>query len=480
MQNNIPESQRLAYYQDLFEYAPISLWEEDFSGIKQLFDNLRLQAVSSLEHYLEIDPDFVDTCMNAIKVINVNQKTLLMFKAGSKELLYTSLPRIFRDGMRHHLSHELLALWNGDLNWQGDGTNYTFEGQPIDISLHWRILPGSEISWKHVLVSIEDITTRKKAENRLQNLFESSPISLWDEDYHDLKVYMDELRASGITDFRDYVQNHPEIVQHCMGLIKVINVNNKTLSLFGAKSKQHLLNNLHLVFRDEMGSHFSRELVDLWNGKLVYESEGINYSLTGEPIHIHLDFRIMPGHEHDFSWAQVAIQDISARKKAEEYLRYLGTHDVMTALYNRAFYQETLQKLENNRRDPISIIVADLNGLKATNDNLGHLAGDNLIRRAAEVFKANFSDENITARIGGDEFLVIMPGCDEQAASDALKRLMELIILNNKYYREPELSISLGCATSYQGISLEKVISLADNAMYRNKTEQHRRRSTDR
>jgi diguanylate cyclase (GGDEF)-like protein len=265
-----------------------------------------------------------------------------------------------------------------------------------------------------------------------------------------------------------------------MSLIKVLNVNERTLTLFGAESKEQLLSNLELVFRDEMGNHFRKELVDLWNGKLVYERDGINYALSGDPVNIHIDFRIMPGFEHNFGWALVAIQDISARKKAEDYLRYLGTHDVMTGLFNRAYFEETLLHLEKKRPEPVSIIILDLNELKNTNDTLGHQAGDTLIRRAAEVLKACVDDNHTAARIGGDEFVIILPDMDEHNADETILRLQELIELNNKFYREPELSISIGSATSKPGIALEKVIRLADQAMYQSKAEHHRRRSTDR
>ena len=264
-----------------------------------------------------------------------------------------------------------------------------------------------------------------------------------------------------------------------MSLIKVLNINKKTISLFGAKSKEHLISNLDKVFRDDMGTHFSKELVDLWNGKLAYEREGLNYSLNGDAINIHLDFRIMPGFEDSFGWALVAIQDISARKKAEEYLRYLGTHDVMTGLFNRAYFEETLLHLEKKRIEPISIILLDLDRLNSTNDTLGHLAGDALIRRAAEVLKAFVGKNQTAARIGGDEFVIILPGTDGQGTADKLIHFQELVDFNNKFYREPELSISFGAATSLPGISLEKVISMADQAMYKNKIQHHQRRVTD-
>lgn len=467
------------HFQSLFEYAPISLWEEDFSGIKRLFDGLRKQQVSSLEPYLETHPDFVDDCMRQITLVHVNRQTLSMLKAGSQEQLAEELKRVFRGGMVSHFRTELLALWNGELTWSGEGVNYTLEGDALDILMHWRILPGCEQNWERVLVTIEDITARKQAERRLQSLFGATPISLWEEDYSAVHAYFESLRSAGIQDLQSYLEEHPEAVTHCMGLIKVLSVNQKTLELFRADSKDQLLANLDKVFRGEMGKHFAEELVDLWNGKLVYEREGINYALDGEPLNIHIEFRIMPGHEADFSWVMVAILDVTARHKAEEYLRYLGTHDVMTGLYNRTYFEETLHQLEEDRIDPISIIIADLNGLKQVNDAHGHQAGDGMIRRAAEVLKASFDAGQTVARIGGDEFAIFLPGADIKVVNEALQRVEVMIGLNNKFYRTPELSISLGVATSRRGLPLEKVISLADDAMYQSKSYHYHRRRND-
>ena len=102
-----------------------------------------------------------------------------------------------------------------------------------------------------------------------------------------------------------------------------------------------------------------------------------------------------------------------------------------------------------------------------------------MIRRAAEVLKACLESGQTVARIGGDEFVIFLPGADAQAANEAVQRVQMLVGLNNKFYREPELSISLGAATRQAGLSLEKVISLADNAMYRSKSRHYHRRRND-
>lgn len=467
------------HFESLFEYAPISLWEQDYSGIKIFLDELRASGVSDLAHYLEEHPDEIDKSLQLIKVKRVNRETLHMFGARDETELLANLDRIFRDEMRAHWRSELTALWNGENQWSGDGINYRLDGEALHIRLHWRILPECETNWECVLVSIENITALKKAEQRFRNLFEHAPISLWEEDYAALKQEFDRLHTQGVTDLKSYLTRNPELVNRFMGMIRVLDVNRKTLELFGAKNKETLLTNLDKVFRDEMSAHFAGELVDMWNGKTHYEREGINYSLSGDPVNVHLHWKLMPGHEHDFSWVLVALQDITARKKAEEYLRYLGTHDVMTGLYNRAFFDETLKRLESERRDPVSVIIIDLNNLKTTNDRYGHQVGDQLIRRTGEVLKASLEDEYLAARIGGDEFILILPNTNAQTANAIMERVESLVRMNNKYYHEPELSLSLGTATSEPGLSLEKMISVADDAMYKYKGQYYRRRKED-
>lgn len=310
--------------------------------------------------------------------------------------------------------------------------------------------------------------------DHLRALFEFAPISLWEEDYSGVKRLLDGLRARGVTDLRRYIREHPDFVRQCLDALVVLDVNRRTLELFHAASRAELLASLPRIFCDQMRTHFTDELVDMWNGKTFYEREGINYTLDGEPIDIHLQWTILPGFEQTFARVLVSITDITARKRAEEYLKYLGTHDVMTGLFNRAYFVEQRDIVEQHGPFPVSIIIIDMDGLKQVNDRHGHEEGDDLLRRMAEVLKTAFPAPAIITRLGGDEFAVLLPGTGQEAVREGLENIRRLIDLNNNYYSGPTLHASLGAATASRRSRLAHVMRRADDAMYAEKRLHHR------
>jgi diguanylate cyclase (GGDEF)-like protein len=467
---------------DLFEFAPISLWEEDFSGLKAYFDQLRAQGVTGLRGYLAEHPEAVAEGMARIQVLNINRRTVELFGARSKRDLLDHLDLVFRDEMRGHFTEEMIDLWEGQRSWVGEGFNYALDGRRLEIRMHWAVLPGSEQSLSRVLVSIEDVSAHRQAERaraaseaRFQGLFENAPVSLWEEDLSSIRRYLDALRGQGVSDLRAYLGEHPQAVDECMAGIQVLDVNQATLDMLRAESKPALLANLGRIFRDEMRAHFQAELVDLWEGKLANAAEGINYALDGEPLNVQLHWAVLPGSEQTLERVLFSLEDVTARKKAEDYLKYLGTHDVLTSLYNRAYFEEELARLGRGRQFPVSVIVADLDGLKRVNDSRGHAEGDKLIRRASEVLQASVRAEDVVTRIGGDEFALLLPSANAAAAEQALARIRNLVELNNKYYSVPLLDLSLGAATGELGSSLPEVLRQADDRMYVEKRQHHGR-----
>jgi diguanylate cyclase (GGDEF)-like protein len=460
----------------IFDIAPVSLWEEDYSGLKQIFDGWRAAGVADLDAFLREDLERVTLCSSQIRVLRVNRKTLTMLEADDLAHLSANLDQVFRDDMLETHIAELVQLWNGQTTFSSLTANYTLTGRRLDLLLKGTILPGHEANWDRVLVVLEDVTERETARRALmrseeyaRGLFNHSPISLWVEDFSRVKALIDEIRMKGILDFRVFTDVHPEFVTRCMSEIRVIDVNRHTLQLFQAPDKATLLKRLGDVFRDQMNRPFREQLIDLWEGKLFQQREVVNYALDGRELHLHLQFSVLPGHEHDWSLVQVALTDITARKAAEAYLEFLGQHDVLTKLYNRTFYVEELNRLQRNGPMPVTVVILDLNGLKAANDQWGHAAGDELLRRAGEVLGKVVTQPCHAARIGGDEFTILLPGTDEAGAEKTVEDIRRMIELNNQFYPGLTLSLSFGAATGAPGEPLEDVVKRADARMYEEK-----------
>lgn len=461
-------------FEHLFDYAPISLWLEDFSALKTLFGTWRGQGVVDLKAHLQHNPERIEQCARCYLVLQVNRKTLEVFAANSQEELVGRLDEVFRDDMFEPMVKELCQLWSGSLAYSSQSVNYALDGRRMDVQLDIQILPGHESDWGRVMVSVQDNTEKMRASQQLaaseshaRNLFNLSPVSLWVEDFSGVKRLMDEARASGISDFRVFLSVHHEFVGRCMEEIKVLDVNQQTLDMFGAASHDELLSQIDKVFRDEMHQSFSDQLMDLWHGKLTQTREAVNYAINGDLINIHMQFAVMPGHEATWDLVLLSLVDITARKKAEAYLEYLGQHDSLTRLRNRAFYAEELNRITRKGPWPLSVLALDLNCLKIVNDNQGHVAGDALLRRAGEVLKSATEGQPFcTARIGGDEFVVLLPGSDERVAVGLQERIESMLELNNQFYPGQKLSMAIGSATCRSAVDVEKTLHEADQSMF--------------
>jgi diguanylate cyclase (GGDEF)-like protein/PAS domain S-box-containing protein len=161
-------------------------------------------------------------------------------------------------------------------------------------------------------------------------------------------------------------------------------------------------------------------------------------------------------------------RDITDRKKAEEKIEYLSFHDGLTGLYNRAYFDEELNRLDTERQLPITIVMGDLNGLKLINDAYGHSKGDMLLRNIADILKESFRKEDITSRWGGDEFISILPKTSIKDAKSIIKRIKELC--EEKSTTEMPLSISLGASTKKSSSEyIYDILKEAEDKMYKSK-----------
>ena len=168
-----------------------------------------------------------------------------------------------------------------------------------------------------------------------------------------------------------------------------------------------------------------------------------------------------------------SFRDITERKKAEEELRHMSFHDSLTGLYNRNFFEESMTRLQDGRYMPLGILTCDLDGLKLINDTLGHQSGDGLLIQVSEILRNSFRSSDVVARIGGDEFAVLVPETDQKILEKLSQRLRTKVQEYNNHNPRLPLSLSIGFAVSNQSsINAQSLFREADDRMYREKIHQ--------
>jgi two-component system cell cycle sensor histidine kinase/response regulator CckA len=161
----------------------------------------------------------------------------------------------------------------------------------------------------------------RASEERYRDLFQNSPISLWEEDFSGAKAYIDRLRTDGVTDLRAYFAEHPEALRDCAKLVRILQVNKATVTLTGAANEEELLRSIETTFTETTFDVFRDELLAFADGRTTFEGESTGRTFRGEIRQYELKVSLSPGCEETWSKVLVSVIDISGWKRAEEALR---------------------------------------------------------------------------------------------------------------------------------------------------------------
>jgi diguanylate cyclase (GGDEF)-like protein len=162
---------------------------------------------------------------------------------------------------------------------------------------------------------------------------------------------------------------------------------------------------------------------------------------------------------------QLAEMERTGTEGSTKSLPFISTHDDMTGLYNRLFFETELARLEKSRLYPISIIMAGVQDLQKVIDSFGPAAGDQLVINVARQMAKAFRNEDIVTRYGPDEFAVILPSTDETIVGVITNRIYKQVAAYNADHGKIPLNITLGYSTAIKGEPLKKHLKAADKMM---------------
>ncbi len=238
---------------------------------------------------------------------------------------------------------------------------------------------------------------------------------------------------------------------------RIIEINHLAKKII--KSKKILGMDIKSFWTKYSDYHASRSAVD----RELSVGTGKNKKIYDVQISPYSDYR------GDHISTIVSLRDITDRKKTEEKLRYLSFHDKMTGLYNRAFIEEELKRLDVKRELPISIVMGDADGLKLINDTFGYKKGDNLLISIGRIIKDACRKEDIAARWGGDEYAILFPRTGEETALEIVQRIENKCASTSSPDSMP-ISISFGTATkTVISQDIKEIITQAEDRMRRRK-----------
>jgi len=430
----------------LFEIIDISHRIEqkhELENQKIIFENL---FTNSLEGIALLDQDY--------KILNINKKFEEIFNLSKNNIKDKDIFDAVTLFEKHENIKKEVKKIKDNGNWE-DQVRFKVDNQIKYCNVHIFSVENEELE-NLTYVAFDDITESKEKAKELKEVKERLELAVAGANI-------------GIWDWN--VEN------------KYIHFNEKWIEMLGYQVSE--LNNtiytwLHLVHPDDKAGALKdlKEHLDAKNEK--YFNEHRLKTKAGSWKWIRVIGKVTEVNQNGNPVRMVGVHiDIDKEKRAKKENEYLSNHDELTDLYNRRYFNEEIKRLDDSRQYPISIIIGDLNKLKDINDNYGHIMGDRYLKLTAEAIKESLRTEDLVARIGGDEFAVILPETDSDTAESVNKRILKNIEKKNIGAELPEpLSIALGYETtnfSDQQNSYQNIIECyhkADKKMYEHKFAQ--------
>ena len=251
-------------------------------------------------------------------------------------------------------------------------------------------------------------------------------------------------------------------------------INPSFTRVFGWTVDELLGRKVPFVPEDQVDKTLAR-IQDIFHTGEPVQFDTTRWTKDGRLLDIRVSAALINPAGKENSGLVVNLTDITERKSMEKKLEHMSLYDALTGLYNRAFFEEEMRRLGTRRSSWVAIVVCDVDGLKLINDTLGHSKGDELLRATANTLRSCFRTGDIAARIGGDEFAVLLPDADEGTVRVRCEQIHAEVARSHQLNPELGLSVSVGFAASKDpNEGMRALFKRADDAMYKQKLQQSR------
>lgn len=445
----VSEKTPFYYYSD----DRVSMWKENYlfkissNEVASVFNDVKetIELDEKLHNYrilYENTKDIILFIESNGNIIEANNSAIKSYGYDKKELLSKNIKDIRVTEDMHILHHQMKkaekeSIVFNAIHKRKDGSVF-----PVEVSS-----VGTKIKNRSILCSIiRDVSEREKAvvdlkqsEERYRLLFENA---------NDL-VYTRKLDG------------------------KIITANNACERMLGYSRDKFLKMNIYDIVDEEYHKYINNIVKENSEGSKVTSNLIIKFKQAdSKAIFLELSQSVLYRNS-ELIEVQVIARDITERKMLEEEIKYLSLHDKLTGLYNRTFFEYEIHTLIDEDNFPLSIIMADVNGLKLVNDAFGHQEGDRLLKAISDILKQSVDNNSYIIRLGGDEFIVLSPKSSKTLVRDIIYKIKK--VSTEDYNLPIRPSISLGYSIMDNATkNIDDIIKEAENMMYTNKLTESR------
>ncbi len=369
-------------YKSFFDNSPLSLWEHDYTDVISYMDGLIDSNAMDIQILLDNHPEIVKKCVDLVKILDVNPATLKLYNAQCKEDLLRNLSRVFTGQSYKTFKNVLVQIYKRGPVPSRESTNKVLNGKTINV-----LIESALLSENRYINTVTDITQQKlletkltESEQKFRSYFENSPLSLWEEDHTDVVKYLQSLPVSGEVELITYLDKNPEAVKKCMGLVKLLNMNQSTLDLYEADSTEMMLNNFSKIFTSSTYESFKAELIFLYKHESYFADQFTDQTLIGRRIDLKFEMRLLSDYRYI-----VTITNITELKNNEYRLQELLSQTRAASETKEILLREINHRVKNNLSSLIGILYAEKKKSKNTLEKKQTDLLNNLINRVKGI-----------------------------------------------------------------------------------------------